>query len=128
MLGLGALAAIAVSFLTAWNGLHVVDEGHVGLYWVAGALTPRITSPGYHTMAPWITLHRNILVNMQTDKVTNIPCGLSGGVLIYFDKVEVVNQLRIDYVYDTIKNYSIDYDQIWIYDKIQYASQSIKLL
>ncbi len=33
---------------------------------------------------------------MQTDEVTNIPCGTSGGVVIYFDKIEVVNLLSTD--------------------------------
>jgi hypothetical protein len=28
-------------------------------------------------------------VSMQTDNVENIPCGTSGGVMIYFDRVEV---------------------------------------
>ena len=30
---------------------------------------------------------------LQTDEVKNIPCGTSGGVVIYFDKIEVVNLL-----------------------------------
>jgi hypothetical protein len=33
---------------------------------------------------------------MQTDEVKNIPCGTSGGVVIYFDKIEVVNLLAAD--------------------------------
>ena len=33
---------------------------------------------------------------MQTDEVKNIPCGTSGGVVIYFDKIEVVNLLDAD--------------------------------
>ena len=33
--------------------------------------------------------------------MTNIPCGTRGGVLIYFDKVEVVNRLAKDHVVDT---------------------------
>ena len=28
---------------------------------------------------------------LQTDEVKNVPCGTSGGVMIYFDRVEVVN-------------------------------------
>jgi hypothetical protein len=34
---------------------------------------------------------------MQTDEVKNIPCGTSGGVVIYFDKIEVVNLLSTDH-------------------------------
>ena len=33
-------------------------------------------------------------VTLQTDEVTNVPCGTSGGVMIYFDRVEVVNILE----------------------------------
>ena len=31
--------------------------------------------------------------SLQTDEVKNVPCGTSGGVMIYFDRVEVVNIL-----------------------------------
>jgi hypothetical protein len=34
----------------------------------------------------------------------DIPCGTSGGVMTYIEKVEVVNRLKKAYVYDTIKN------------------------
>ena len=50
----------------------------------------------------------------------NIPCGTAGGVVIYFDKIEVVNRLRKEMVYDTIKNYTTNYDKTWIFDKIHH--------
>ena len=56
-------------------------------------------------------------VTVQTDKVTDIPCGTSGGVMIYFAKIEVINWLRRDMVYETVKNYTVDYDKTWIYDR-----------
>ena len=56
---------------------------------------------------------------MQTDKVDDVPCGTSGGVLIYFKQIEVVNRLREEYALDTVRNYTINYDKTWIYDKIQ---------
>ena len=37
--------------------------------------------------------------------------------MLNFDKIEVVNRLKREYVYETIKNYTGDYDKIWIYDK-----------
>ena len=49
-----------------------------------------------------------------------IKCGTSGGVMIYFDKIEVVNRLNKEFAYETIKNYTINYDRTWIFDKIQY--------
>lgn len=32
-------------------------------------------------------------VTLQTDEAKNVPCGTSGGVMIYFDRIEVVNIL-----------------------------------
>lgn len=40
--------------------------------------------------------------------------------MLYFDKIEVVNRLRHDLAYQTIKNYTIHYDQTWIFDKIHH--------
>jgi hypothetical protein len=61
-----------------------------------------------------------VQVTLQTDQVTNIPCGTASGVLIYFDKIEVVNRLRKELAWQTIKNYTIDYDRTWIFDKIHH--------
>ena len=38
--------------------------------------------------------------------------------MIYFEKIEVVNRLKEEFVYQTIKNYTTEYDKIWIYNKI----------
>eukprot|EP00850_Spirogloea_muscicola_P001354 SM000005S17151 [mRNA] locus=s5:465469:468804:- [translate_table: standard] len=100
--------------------LHQVPEGHVGVYWRGGALLSTVTEPGFHTMVPFVTRFEAIQVTMQTDMVVNIPCGTKGGVMIYFDKIEVVNRLRKDYVFDTIMNFGVEYDKTWIYDKIHH--------
>ena len=107
------------ALITLFNGFHIVDEGHVGIYYRAGALLEGTTDPGFHFKLPLVTSYENIQVTVQTDKVTNIPCGTSGGVVIYFDHIEVVNRLRREHVYQTIKNYTIHYDKTWIFDKIQ---------
>ncbi len=52
--------------------------------------------------------------------VFDIPCGTAGGVVIEFDHIEVVNRLKKSYVHETIKNYTINYDQTWIFDKIHH--------
>lgn len=76
--------------------LHRVEEGHVGVYYRAGALLPVYSKPGIHMLIPLLTVYRSIQVTLQTDQVNNVPCGTSGGVLIYFDKVEVVNVLQVE--------------------------------
>src|SRR3989338_6207395 len=95
---------------------HRVEEGHVGVYWRGGALQNKITEPGFHFKLPVIDQMENIQVTMQTDSVTNIPCGTSGGTTVYFDKIEVVNRLKKEKVYSTILNYGVNYDKLWIYE------------
>ncbi len=57
---------------------------------------------------------------MQTDEVKNIPCGTSGGVVIYFDKIEVVNLLSAESVHSIVKNFTADYDKTLIFNKIHH--------
>jgi erlin len=117
MLPIIILCSMFLFFLS--GGVHKIDEGHVGLYWRGGRLIEGTTEPGFHFMLPFITSYANIQTSVQTDRVENIPCGTSGGVMIYFDKIEVVNRLNKDFAWDTIKNYTINYDKTWIFDKIQ---------
>lgn len=111
---------LLISVIGISLSVHKVDEGNVGVYWRGGALVNRITDPGYHLKVPFVDQFENVQVTIQTDKVTNIPCGTSGGVMLTIDKVEVVNRLKREYVFETIKNYTIHYDKIWIFDKIHH--------
>jgi hypothetical protein len=54
------------------------------------------------------------------NQVRNIPCGTKGGVMISFDKIEVVNRLHKEFVHETLLNYGVHYDKTWIYDKIHH--------
>merc|ERR1719216_125375 len=40
--------------------------------------------------------------------------------MIYFDRIEVVNQLQPHAVHEVIKNYTINYDQTLIFDKVHH--------
>jgi len=114
------IVALAISAALLQLSIHRVSEGHVGVYWRGGALINRITKPGYHLKIPLLDMEEDVQVTLQTDKVTNIPCGTSGGVMIMIERVEVVNRLKEEFVYDTIKNYTVNYDKIWIFDKIHH--------
>ncbi|XP_041013865.1 erlin-2-B [Juglans microcarpa x Juglans regia] len=100
--------------------VHQVPEGHVGVYWRGGALLKTITDPGFHLKMPLITHYEPVQVTLQTDQVRDIPCGTKGGVMINFEKIEVVNRLHKDFVYETLLNYGVQYDNTWIYDKIHH--------
>ncbi|CAD6196151.1 unnamed protein product [Caenorhabditis auriculariae] len=94
----GMMTALTTLFLTL--ALHKIEEGHVGVYYRGGALLKGISNPGYHLCAPLITTVKSVQVTLQTDEARNVPCGTSGGVMIYFDRIEVVNILAASSVYD----------------------------
>ena len=79
-----------------------------------------LSTPGWNVKLPYITTFAQVQTTVQTDRVTNIPCGTKGGVMIHFETIEVVNRLRTSHVLETIKKYSTDYDKIWIFDKIHH--------
>jgi len=100
--------------------LHKVEEGYVGVYFRGGAMLHGISGPGYHMMIPFITSVRNVQTTLQTDEVKNVPCGTSGGVMIYFDRIEVVNVLQHNAVFEIVKNFTADYDKPLIFDKVHH--------
>ncbi|KAK1423143.1 hypothetical protein QVD17_18438 [Tagetes erecta] len=108
------------SLKSSFTILHQVPEGHVGVYWLGGALQKTTTTPGFHLKLPLVTHYEPVQVTLQTDLVRDIPCGTKGGVMINFDRIEVVNRLKKEYVYKTLLNYGVKYDHTWIYDKIHH--------
>ena len=79
-----------------------------------------MAQPGFHLMFPFLTTYRSVQSTLQTDEVKNVPCGTSGGVMIYFDRIEVVNVLSASAVHDIVKNYTADYDKPLIFDKVHH--------
>merc|ERR1739848_240359 len=96
------------------------EEGHVAVYYRGGALLDTIAQPGFHMMLPFLTSHKIIQTTLQTDEVKNVPCGTSGGVMIYFDRIEVVNFLEPTHVHDIVKLYTAEYDKPLIFDKVHH--------
>ncbi|XP_068131060.1 erlin-2 [Hyperolius riggenbachi] len=119
---IGALAALGVAFTAAslFSAIHKIEEGHIGVYYRGGALLTSTSGPGFHLMLPFITSFKSVQSTLQTDEVKNVPCGTSGGVMIYFDRIEVVNFLIPNAVYDIVKNYTADYDKALIFNKIHH--------
>uniref|UniRef100_G3UR64 Erlin-1 n=1 Tax=Meleagris gallopavo TaxID=9103 RepID=G3UR64_MELGA len=91
----GAVVAAATGVLVffLYASIHRVEEGHLAVYYRGGALLTSPSGPGYHIMLPFITTFKSVQTTLQTDEVKNVPCGTSGGVMIYIDRIEVVNKL-----------------------------------
>jgi regulator of protease activity HflC (stomatin/prohibitin superfamily) len=114
------VGAIAVVTFIGNLALHKIEEGHVAVYYRGGALLKSVSEPGYHLMLPFLTSVKSVQVTLQTDEVKNVPCGTSGGVMIYFDRIEVVNILTPGSVYDIVKNFTVDYDKTLIFNKVHH--------
>lgn len=115
------VAAIAgVMAIMLHSSIHKIEEGHLAVYYRGGALLISPNGPGYHIMLPFITTYRSVQTTMQTDEIKNVPCGTSGGVMIYFDRIEVVNMLVPSAVVDIVRNYTADYDKTLIFNKIHH--------
>lgn len=71
-------------------------------------------------MLPIFTRTRSIQITLHTDEVRNVPCGTSGGVMIYFELIEVVNILSAEAAWNIVKNYTPDYDTTLIYNKVHH--------
>ena len=122
MADIGLVASVLLAGIAAFSNwsLHRIDEGHVGVYYRGGALLSETSSPGFHMRIPVLTSYRSVQTTLQTDEVKNVPCGTSGGVMIYFDRIEVVNILAAEAVHDIVKNYTADYDKPLIFDKVHH--------
>ncbi|KAM6264637.1 erlin-1 isoform 1-T2 [Spheniscus humboldti] len=118
----GAVVAAATGLLVffLYSSIHKVEEGHLAVYYRGGALLTSPSGPGYHIMLPFITMFKSVQTTLQTDEVKNVPCGTSGGVMIYIDRIEVVNKLAPYAVYDIVRNYTADYDKTLIFNKIHH--------
>ncbi|XP_036294706.1 erlin-1 isoform X2 [Pipistrellus kuhlii] len=117
-----ALVAAVVGVVVAvlYASIHKIEEGHLAVYYRGGALLTTPSGPGYHIMLPFITTFRSVQTTLQTDEVKNVPCGTSGGVMIYIDRIEVVNMLAPYAVFDIVRNYTADYDKTLIFNKIHH--------
>ncbi|CAK1555740.1 unnamed protein product [Leptosia nina] len=114
-----ALFILAVG-ITVHFSLHKVEEGHLAVYYRGGALLPITSQPGFHMMIPLLTSYKAIQTTLQTDEVKNVPCGTSGGVMIYFERIEVVNKLEPGSVLDVVRNFTADYDKTLIFNKVHH--------
>ncbi|ETW06214.1 hypothetical protein, variant 2 [Aphanomyces invadans] len=110
-----ALVGVLLALISQ-KPLHRIEEGSVGVYWRGGRLLNVTSTPGYHLQWPILTTHSNVQVSFKTTVVHDVPCGTASGVLIRFHQVEIVHRLRSAFVLDTVRNYSMRFEKLWIED------------
>jgi len=90
-------------------GFYAVKEGEIVLIKQFGVLKKDIIEPGIHFRIPIYQEILRINLMIQTDIVEKVPCGTSNGLLVIFEKIEVVNRLEKRHVYKTVLNYTEAY-------------------
>uniref|UniRef100_A0A672QIB6 ER lipid raft associated 2 n=1 Tax=Sinocyclocheilus grahami TaxID=75366 RepID=A0A672QIB6_SINGR len=113
-----ASVILAIGGAAVFSALHKIEEGHVGVYYRGGALLTTTSGPGFHLMLPFITSFKSVQVYLNYDQHVFLLC--SGGVMIYFDRIEVVNYLAPSAVYGIVRNFTADYDKALIFNKVHH--------
>uniref|UniRef100_A0AAY4B3W2 Band 7 domain-containing protein n=1 Tax=Denticeps clupeoides TaxID=299321 RepID=A0AAY4B3W2_9TELE len=116
---------LAVGLTALFSAVHKIEEGHTGVYYRGGALLTATSGPGFHLMLPFITTYKAVQVRWREERKRTInKCVVSncylGGVMIYFDRIEVVNYLVPSAVYDIVRNFTADYDKALIFNKVHH--------
>uniref|UniRef100_A0AAR2LMF7 Band 7 domain-containing protein n=2 Tax=Pygocentrus nattereri TaxID=42514 RepID=A0AAR2LMF7_PYGNA len=109
---LGAVASVilAIGGAALFSSVHKIEEGHTGVYYRGGALLTTTSGPGFHLMLPFITTFKSVQFCLF----------FSGGVMIFFDRIEVVNYLVPSAVYGIVRNFTVDYDKALIFNKVHH--------
>eukprot|EP01100_Stratorugosa_tubuloviscum_P005155 TRINITY_DN2341_c0_g1_i1.p1 TRINITY_DN2341_c0_g1~~TRINITY_DN2341_c0_g1_i1.p1 ORF type:complete len:365 (+),score=144.36 TRINITY_DN2341_c0_g1_i1:63-1157(+) len=102
----------------------IVHQGNVGLVKSAGAFSG-IVEPGIHFIIPVFRSIIELQVTLKTNALENIVCGSSSGVLVNFKRIEIVSMLDPKLVLQTVKNYTVNYDKLWITDKLRHEMNQI---
>uniref|UniRef100_A0AAY4AYX6 Erlin-1 n=1 Tax=Denticeps clupeoides TaxID=299321 RepID=A0AAY4AYX6_9TELE len=123
MAHVGAVVAAVTGVMAVFlhSSIHKIEEGHLAVYYRGGALLTSPNGPGYHIMLPFITAYRSVQVDLYI-LICLVPTSvvIFGGVMIYFDRIEVVNMLVPSAVVDIVRNYTADYDKTLIFNKIHH--------
>lgn len=88
-----AVASRGSLFMIGWLMVSI-PQGSIGLTKTLGVLRPEMLMPGLHVSLPGIHETYTIKTSIETHTIRNIPCGTATGVLLHFEKVEVVSKLK----------------------------------
>ena len=56
---LGGIGILLLMYTISF-GIHVIDEGYVGVYYRGGKLINTITAPGYNVRNPYLTTYEQV--------------------------------------------------------------------
>jgi len=80
---------LAATVILLSVSLHIVDEGHVGIYIKHGALMDDYSLPGVHMLIPFFTEVQKVSIRPTTDTLRPIEAITKDGITNKFAEVQV---------------------------------------
>ena len=120
-----AVVALVAAVGVSVAGLTKIDEGFAGVSFFGGAVLDSLAEPGYHVHVPFIFGLEVFPISIQTTLIQNVPCGTSSGIVIDYERVEVVYQVDKRQLIETVRNYSSHYEDLWIHDQVRHTINEI---
>jgi len=103
------------------NGFFTtITTGNVGIAYIWNEIQPEIYKPG---LVLYNAIHTRIeIVDIlpQTDEVLNVECGTKDGIKARFDRIQIGNQLKSEFVIKTISLYGLNYDKYLVTDLVRH--------
>eukprot|EP01006_Ploeotia_vitrea_P011574 TRINITY_DN30803_c0_g2_i1.p2 TRINITY_DN30803_c0_g2~~TRINITY_DN30803_c0_g2_i1.p2 ORF type:complete len:317 (+),score=47.21 TRINITY_DN30803_c0_g2_i1:57-1007(+) len=120
LLVVAVVQLLLLGYCDAFFGVHIVNEGHMGVYYRFGKLLDVVNPPGLHFIMPFITWPSQIYIRPQTDIVRNVECSTSDGVHLVFAEIAIGNTLPAGNVLVTVQKYGENYDVYLVSAKIRH--------
>jgi len=115
----GLVGVIAVSVAMMVSSFHFIDEGMVGIYYKYGALQNETSEPGMHTMQPFVTTVKQIMIRSETDHLGSISAITQDGIQISFDGVQVISTVNRSHITQTVKDYGLEFKKPLVFDRVR---------
>ena len=100
------------------DSLHTIEEGNVGIYFVHGALDDRFTYPGTHWAIPFVTDVQQVTIRPVTSTMKPIRTITRDGIGNTFSGVQVISDIKKEYLIQLIKRYGVEFREALIFDRI----------
>ena len=70
--GVVILSVLIFTSVVIVDSIHTIEEGSIGLYFVQGALSDRVSPPGVHWAIPFVTQIESVTIRPKTDTLPSI--------------------------------------------------------
>jgi len=114
------LLLFSIYFSKANAFLTTINTGNVGVAFTWNEIQQDIYNPGLVLYNELTTRIEKVDVLPQTDEVLDVECGTKDGIKARFDKVQIGNQLKSEYVIKTISRYGLNYDKYLVTDLVRH--------